>query len=94
MPGFQVEHAAIHQKSTSLATNYGRNLAQLALHFGIVPHQVTIDEINTYLYRISVHEGKSEGYFKHLLLWRECTTDRFSYTPTSCLVTKTRYLKK
>lgn len=70
VPGFQqayhkfVEHAAIHQKSKSLVTNYSRNIAQLALHFAAVPHQVSTDEINSYLYRISVHEGKSEGYFK------------------------------
>ena len=37
VPGFQtawqkfVEHAAIHQKSMPLATNYGRNIAQVAL---------------------------------------------------------------
>ena len=59
-----VEHAAIHQKSRSLLTNYSRNIAQLALHFGTVPHFVSTEEINSYLYRISVHEGKSEGYFK------------------------------
>ena len=70
VPGFRqahhkfVEHAAIHQKSKSLVTNYSRNIAQLALHFAAVPHQVSTDEINSYLYRISVHEGKSEGYFK------------------------------
>jgi hypothetical protein len=70
VPGFQqahhkfVEHAAIHQKSKSLVTNYSRNIAQLALHFATIPHQVSTDEINSYLYRISVHEGKSEGYFK------------------------------
>ena len=49
VPGFQpawqqfVEHAAIHQKSKSLVTNYSRNIAQLALHFGLVPHRITID---------------------------------------------------
>lgn len=70
VPGFRqayskfVEHAAIHQKSKSLVINYSRNIAQLALHFTTVPHQVSSDEINAYLYRISVHEGKSEGYFK------------------------------
>jgi len=70
VPGFRqahnkfVEHAAIHQKSKSLITNYSRCLAQVALHFGIPPHKVTTDEINSYLYRISVHDGKSEGYFK------------------------------
>lgn len=70
VPGFRqaltkfVEHAAFHQKSKSLVTNYSRNIAQLALHFATVPHQVSTDEINSYLYRISVHDGKSEGYFK------------------------------
>lgn len=70
VPGFRqayskfVEHAAIHQKSKSLVINYSRNIAQLALHFATVPHQVSTDEINSYLYRISAHEGKSEGYFK------------------------------
>lgn len=70
VPGFRqayskfVEHAAIHQKSKSLVINYSRNIAQLALHFATVPHQVSTGEINSYLYRISVHEGKSEGYFK------------------------------
>ena len=70
VPGFQaawqkfVEHATIHQKSKSLATNYGRNIAQVALHFGKVPHLISIGEIRTYLYHISTTEGKSEGYFK------------------------------
>jgi hypothetical protein len=60
VPGFRqayskfVEHAAIHQKSKSLVINYSRNIAQLALHFTTVPHQVSSDEINAYLYRISV----------------------------------------
>jgi hypothetical protein len=45
VPGFQqahhkfVEHAAIRQKSKSLLINYSRNIAQLALHFGIVSPQ-------------------------------------------------------
>ena len=49
VPGFRqahhkfVEHAAIHQKSKSLVTNYSRNIAQLALHFAAVPHQVSTD---------------------------------------------------
>jgi hypothetical protein len=70
VPGFQqayhqfVERATIEQNSESLVTNYSRSVAQVALHFGAVPHQITADEINSYLYRISVHEGKSEGYFK------------------------------
>lgn len=50
--------------SKSLITNYGRNIAHLALHFGRVPHDISVEEINAYLYRKSVHEGFSESYFK------------------------------
>lgn len=70
VPGFKdayhqfIESATIEQKSKSLIGNYIRSVAHVALHFGMVPQQVSADEINSYLYRISVHEGKSEGYFK------------------------------
>ncbi len=64
VPGFKdaytkfVERVTIDQNSKSLITNYSRNLAQIALHFGRVPHQITVDEINSYLYRMSV-QGQS-----------------------------------
>lgn len=70
VPGFRdayhrfIERATIEQKSKSLTANYIRSVAHVALHFGMVPDKVSVDEINSYLYRISVHEGKSEGYFK------------------------------
>lgn len=70
VPGFKdayhqfIERATIEQKSKSLIGNYLRSVAHVALHFGTAPQQVSADEINSYLYRISVHEGKSEGYFK------------------------------
>jgi hypothetical protein len=70
VPGFRdayhrfIERATIEQKSKSLTANYIRSVAHVALHFGMVPDKVSADEINSYLYRISVHEGKSEGYFK------------------------------
>lgn len=68
IPGFQaawnqfVQHTAIHQRSSSLTVNYGRNIAQVALHFGRVPHCISVQEINTYLHQVV--EGKSEGYFR------------------------------
>lgn len=34
------------------------------MHFGRVPHLIGVEEINGYLYRISVHEQQSESYFK------------------------------
>ena len=70
VPGFQaawvqfVQHATIHQRSHSLTVNYGRNIAQVALRFGKVPHLIPVQEINTYLFQVSATEGKSEGYFR------------------------------
>lgn len=70
VPGFKVpyqqfiERATISQNSKSLIMNYSRCVAQVALHFNRVPHEISVDELNSYLYRLCVHDGKSEGYFK------------------------------
>lgn len=70
VPGFREafsrfeERVVLDRLSKSLITNYGRNIAHLALHFGRLPHELSIEEINAYLYRKSVHEGFSESYFK------------------------------
>ena len=71
VPGFKAafqrfeEHAVLKRSSEGLIRNYGRNIAHLALHFNRVPHEVSTDEINTYLYRLTVHENFSESFFKH-----------------------------
>lgn len=59
------EHVVINQKSKALLINYGRSIAHLALHFNQLPQDVSAQEINTYLYRISVHENHSLSYFKY-----------------------------
>jgi site-specific recombinase XerD len=70
VPGFKdayalfVQRVSIDQKSKSLISNYGRSLANIALHFGKVPHLITVEEINSYLYRMTVHEKLSISYFK------------------------------
>lgn len=70
VPGFKdafskfTERVTIDQNSRSLITNYSRNLASLALHFGRVPHAISVDEINSYLYGIWVDEKQSSSYFK------------------------------
>lgn len=70
VPGFRTayskfeERVVIDQNSKSTIVNYSRNLAHLALHFGRVPHEVSIDEINSYLYRLTVHENFSVSFFK------------------------------
>jgi site-specific recombinase XerD len=58
------ERLILDQCSKSMFTNYSRNLAHLALHFGRVPHEVSVEEINAYLYRLTVHENLSASYFK------------------------------
>lgn len=71
VPGFAdayakfIEKVTIDQNSKSLITNYSRSLAYIALHFNRVPHLVSVEEINSYLYRMMVHEGCSVTYFKH-----------------------------
>lgn len=70
VPGFKdafrrfEESVVLNQSSDSLIRNYGRNIAHLALHFGRVPHAVSVEEINTYLYQLTVHENYSESFFK------------------------------
>ena len=70
VPGFKEafrrfeESVVLNQNSDSLIRNYGRNLAHLSLHFGSVPHEVSVEEINTYLYQLTVHENYSESFFK------------------------------
>ena len=58
------ERVVLDRLSKSLTINYGRNIAHLALHFGRVPHEISIEENNSYLYRKTVHENLSENYFK------------------------------
>lgn len=70
VPGFRAafskfeEHVVLNRSSKSLIINYGRNLAHLALHFNRVPHEVSVEQINAYLYRLTVHENFSESFFK------------------------------
>ena len=71
VPGFAnayakfIEKVTINQSSKSLIVNYSRSLAYVALHFSRCPHQVSVEELNGYLYRMMVHENCSLTYFKH-----------------------------
>ena len=59
-----IERVTIDQKSKSLITSYSRCIADIALHFNRVPHHVSVEEINSYLYRMTIHEKRSLSYFK------------------------------
>lgn len=71
IPGFREafyrfeEKVVLNNLSEGLIRNYGRNIAHLALHFDRLPHEVSAEEINTYLYRKMTHEGLSLSYVKH-----------------------------
>jgi site-specific recombinase XerD len=71
VPGFTlaygkfIEKTTLEQSSKGLIVNYSRSLAYIALHFGRVPHQISVEEINAYLYSMMVHEKCSLTYFKH-----------------------------
>jgi site-specific recombinase XerD len=71
VPGFAlaygkfIEKTTLEQSSKGLITNYSRSLAYIALHFSRAPHQVSVEEINAYLYSMMVHEKCSISYFKH-----------------------------
>jgi len=70
MPGFAaayakfLERVTIDQNSKSMIVNYSRSLAAIALHFNRAPQLISVEEINSYLYRMTVHEKQSASYFK------------------------------
>lgn len=70
VPGFSADYSKfkervhIDQCSKSMITNYSRSISHVALHFGRTPHLVSVEEINSYLYRMTVHEKQSISYFK------------------------------
>ena len=70
VPGFKNSYRKFHQKaiieqnSSSFVENYGRGASQIALHFGTSPEKLSVEEINSYLYYLSMHENYSESYFK------------------------------
>jgi hypothetical protein len=59
------EKVTIGQNSQSLIVNYSGILAYIALHFSKPPREVSVDEINAYLYSMIVHQNYSATYFKH-----------------------------
>ena len=71
IPGFREgyrkfeQHVVLSGLSKGLLTNYGRNVAHLALHFGRCPESVSVEEINCYLYHKAVDEKVCESYIKH-----------------------------
>ena len=51
--------------SRSTLYNYGRSIAQIALHFRKLPLDLTDQTINEYLLELKTGKNPSESYFKH-----------------------------
>ena len=51
--------------STSTLYNYGRSIAQIALHFRKLPLELSDQTINEYLLELKAGKNSSESYFKH-----------------------------
>jgi hypothetical protein len=71
VPGFaqtwqKFEQAmTLRQRSKSAITNYGRSVAKVALHFGIDPIELSIEQINDFLYAMLKTSPPSKSYFRH-----------------------------
>jgi len=53
-------------RSSSTLNNYGRHIAQMALHLDCLPTELDDDQIEDYLYLLQQqHNTPSESYFKH-----------------------------
>lgn len=70
VPGFRAgfsrfkQRIVLDQMSPSLLDNYGRYVAHTALHFGKSPEKISVEEMNLYLYRLSIESEYSETFFK------------------------------
>lgn len=62
-----MERISIEQQSESTLRNYSRSVAIMALQFNCLPQYISDDEINSYLYKLSIHQRLSPSFFKHVI---------------------------
>ena len=79
IPGFAKTHETfernltLRQRSKSATDNYGRSLAKLALHFGIDPLELSIEQINDFLYALLKNSNSpSRSYFRLTVYGLKC----------------------
>lgn len=72
VPGFAATYQTfersmtLRQRSKSAITNYARAVAKVALHFGIDPVDLSIEQINDFLYSLlKTSTSPSKSYFRH-----------------------------
>lgn len=79
VPGFAKTYSTflktltIRQRSRSAIDNYARSLAKVALHFKIDPIDLSIEQINDYLYQmLKSSTSPSKSYFRHTVYGLKC----------------------
>lgn len=59
------QQLVLKQRSLSAVRNYGRAIAKVAIHFGIDPLILSIEQINDFLYTLLKNSPPSKSYFRH-----------------------------
>jgi len=79
VPGFAKTYSTflktltIRQRSRSAIDNYARSLAKVAIHFKIDPIDLSIEQINDYLYQmLKSSTSPSKSYFRHTVYGLKC----------------------
>jgi integrase/recombinase XerD len=63
----------LRQRSKSAMQNYGRAIAKVALHFGTDPLNLSIEQLNDFLYAmLKSSSSPSKSYFRHTVYGLKC----------------------
>lgn len=63
----------LRQRSKSAMQNYGRSIAKVAIHFGMDPVDLSIEQINDFLYAmLKSNTSPSKSYFRHTVYGLKC----------------------
>ena len=78
VPGFDEtyrkfkQQLVLKQRSKSAVLNYGRAIAKVAIHFGMDPLHLSIEQINDFLYALLKNSSPSKSYFRHTVYGLKC----------------------
>lgn len=79
VPGFAktyqtFEHTmTLRQRSKSAMSNYARAISKVALHFGVDPLELSLEQINDFLYSmLKSNTLPSKSYFRHTVYGLKC----------------------
>jgi len=59
------QQSVLRQRSQSALRNYGTAIAKIAIHFGSDPLDLSIEQINDFLYSLLKSSSASKSYYRH-----------------------------